>query len=189
MISATRNPRALLAIPVALATILLCGGAPAETPAAETPSVHVAPMDAVGPRAVEEQTKSALIQDYLHAWQTMGTAFDQNRPDVLQPYFVGIARDQLSNTIRDQQALGIQTLYRDESHDIRVLFYSPEGLSIQLIDTVDLEVEVRDNGKTVGTQHVRTNYVVLLTPTESKWKVRIFQSGAQSPREAESAAN
>src|SRR5882724_13654692 len=111
MISATRNPRALLAIP--LATILLCGGAPAETPAAETPSVHVASMDAVGPRAVEEQTKSALIQDYLHAWQTMGTAFDQNRPDVLQPYFVGIARDQLSNTIREQQALGIQTLYRD----------------------------------------------------------------------------
>jgi hypothetical protein len=119
----------------------------------------------------------------------MGTAFDQNRPDVLQPYFVGVARDQLSNTIRDQQALGIQTLYRDQSHDIRVLFYSPEGLSIQLVDTVDLEVEVRDNGRTVGTQHVRTTYMVLLTPTESKWKVRIFQSGGQSPREAESAAN
>jgi hypothetical protein len=186
MISSTRHARALLAIPAALAAILYC---PPKTLAADTPTVNVASMDAVGPRAVEEQTKSALIQDYLHAWQTMGTAFDQNRPDVLQPYFVGIARDQLSSTIRDQQSLGIQTLYRDRSHDIRVLFYSPEGLSIQLMDTVDLEIEVRDNGKTVGTQHVRTNYVVLLTPTESKWKVRIIQSGSQAPREAESAAN
>jgi|SRR5450432_92588 len=181
MIPAVSNPRAGLAIPVVLAAMLWC--------AAESPAVHVAPMDAVGPRAVEELTKTTLVQDYLHAWQAMGTAFEQNRPEVLQPYFVGTARDQLSTTIRNQQALGVQTLYRDRAHDIRVLFYSPEGLSIQLTDIVEFEVEVRDQGKTVGTRHVRTNYVVLLTPTEGKWKVRIFQSGVLPAARVVAAAN
>lgn len=179
-----RNKFALIA-----AVALVCTCSAPMTRAAETPSVHVGPMGSVGPRAVEEQTKTALIQDYLHAWQTMGTALEQNRADLLGPYFVGAARDQISATIRQQQELGIQSLYRDQSHNIRVLFYSPEGLSIQLEDTVDLEVELRDSGKTVGKQHVRTKYVVLLTPTESKWKVRIFQSGSQPDPTAEAAAN
>jgi hypothetical protein len=30
----------------------------------------------------------------------------------------------------------------------------------------------------VGTKHVRTHYVAVLTPTESRWKVRVFQSGS-----------
>jgi hypothetical protein len=178
------NPRNLLPVVVML---VLCVASTAR--AANTPTVHVSPMESVGPRAVEEQTKAALIQDYLHAWQTMDAALEQNRADLLGPNFVGAARDQMSATIRDQQGLGIQSLYRDQSHDIRVLFYSPEGLSIQLEDTVELEVELRDNGKTVGTQHIRTKYVVLLTPTESKWKVRIFQSGSQPARAAGTAAN
>jgi hypothetical protein len=166
---APRTARTLLvALPI-LAAVLLC--------AAGQPSVRVAPMDSVGPRPVEKQTQASLVRDYLKAWQTMGTALSQNRADVLDGYFVGVAKEKLADTIREQQKLGVQATYRDQSHDIQVVFYSPEGLSIQLLDNVEYDVEMRDHGTTVGTQHVRTRYVAVLTPTESKWKVRVFQGG------------
>jgi hypothetical protein len=170
MTSVSRTPRTLVAALAILAALLFSGAA--------QPSVRVAPMDSVGPRPVEKQTQSSVVRDYLQAWQTLGGALLQNRADLLDGYFVGIAKDKLADTIREQQTLGIQTVYRDESHDLQVVFYPPEGLSIQLLDHVEYEVEVRDHGKIVGTQHVRTRYVAVLTPAESNWKVRVFQSGS-----------
>jgi hypothetical protein len=169
--------QALQALLPVLAAVLLS--------AADAPPVHLAALDSVGPRALEPQTQSSLVRDYLQAWQTMAGAFQQNRPEMLDGSFVGAAKDQLLNTIRQQQKLGIQTLYRDQSHDLRVVFYSPEGLSIELLDKVEFEVEVRDNGKTIGKEHVRTNYMVILTPAESKWKVRSFQAGSELTKSAE----
>lgn len=158
----------LAAVPV-LAALLLSG--------AGQPAVRVVPMDSVGPRPVEKQTQSSVVRDYLQAWQTLGSALGGNRADLLDGYFVSVAKEKLADTIREQKNLGMETSYRDQSHDIQVVFYSPEGLSIQLLDNVEYDVEVRDHGKTVGTQHVRTRYIAVLTPTESKWKVRVFQSG------------
>ena len=159
----------LAAVPV-LAALLMSG--------AGQPALRVAPMDSVGPRPVEKQTQSSVVRDYLQAWQTLDSALGGNRADLLDGYFVGVAKEKLADTIREQQNLGIETSYRDQSHDLQVVFYSPEGMSIQLLDNVEYDVEVRDHGKTVGTQHVRTRYVAVLTPTESKWKVRVFQSGS-----------
>lgn len=171
MTSVSRTPSTPVdALPVVFLAALLFSGA-------AQPSVRVAPMDSVGPRPVEKQTQSSVVRDYLQAWQTLGSAFSQSRADLLEGYFVGIAKEKLTDTIREQQNLGIQTIYRDESHDLQVVFYSPEGLSIQLLDNVEYEIEVRDQGKTVGTQHVRTRCVAVLTPTESSWKVRVFQGG------------
>ena len=170
MTVATRTPRRFSALLPILASLLFSGAA--------QPAVRVVPMDSVGPRPVEKQTQSSVVRDYLQAWQTLRGALSQNRADLLDGYFVGIAKDKLADTIREQQTLGIQTVYRDESHDLQVVFYSPEGLSIQLLDNIEYEVEVRDHGKTVGTQHVRTRYVAVLTPTESRWKVRVFQTGS-----------
>jgi hypothetical protein len=164
-----RTPRGFVATVPILAALLFS--------AAAQPSVRVAPMDSVGPRPVEKQTQSSVVRDYLQAWQTLSSALHQNRADLLDEYFVGFAKEKLADTIREQQNLGIQTIYRDASHDLQVAFYSPEGLSIQLLDNAEYVVEVRDHGKTVGIQHVRARYVAVLTPTESKWKVRVFQSG------------
>jgi hypothetical protein len=141
------------------------------------PAVRVSPMDSVGPRPLETQTQSSVIRDYLLAWQTMGTAMAENRPDLLDAYFVGQAKEKLTDTIREQQKIGIYASYLDKSHDIKVLFYSPEGLSIQLLDEVEYDVDVRNGDHGLGAQHVRARYVAVLTPTESKWKVRVFQSG------------
>ena len=86
-----------------------------------------------GPRAFEKQTEAAVIRDYLLAWRSIG-ALNQNRADLLDTDFVGTSKDKLANTIHEQAQLGIRTRYQDGAHDIQLVFYSPEGLSIQLVD-------------------------------------------------------
>jgi hypothetical protein len=49
-------------------------------------------------------------------------------------------------------------------------------LSMQLLDTVEYDVQITDHNKVRATQHVRSRYVAVLTPTEVRWKVRIFQA-------------
>jgi hypothetical protein len=143
---------------------------------ADQPAVHVEPTDSLGPRALETQTKAAVIRDYLQAWSSFGRAFEQNQADILDADFVGVAKEKLEDTIREQVKLGIQTRYRDGAHDLQLVFYSPEGLSIQLVDTVEYDVQILDHEKILTTQHVRARYVAVLTPTEVRWKVRVFQA-------------
>jgi hypothetical protein len=109
----------------------------------------------------------------------MSAALEQNRADLLDPDFIGTGKEKLANTIRDQAKLGIHTRYRDTAHDIQLVFYSPEGLSIQLVDRVDYSVQILDGEAVVTTQHVRARYVAVLTPTEVRWKVRVFQANPE----------
>jgi hypothetical protein len=44
------------------------------------------------------------------------------------------------------------------------------------VDTVEYDVQILDHEKIQTTQHVRARYVAVLTPTEVRWKVRIFQA-------------
>lgn len=142
----------------------------------DQPAVRVESTDSVGPRTLETQTKAAVIRDYLQAWSSFSRAFEQNRADVLDADFVGVAREKLEDTIREQARLGIQTHYRDGAHDVQLVFYSPEGLSIELVDTVEYDVQILDHEKSLTTQHVHARYVAVLTPTEVRWKVRVFQA-------------
>ena len=71
----------------------------------------------------------------------------QNSADLLDRDFVGTAKDRLSDTIHDQVTTGISTRYLDRSHDLQIVFYSPEGLSVQLVDNVEYEVQILDHGK------------------------------------------
>jgi hypothetical protein len=142
----------------------------------DPPAVRVQPTDSVGPRPLEKQTETAVIRDYLRAWRSFGGAFEQNRIDLLDQDFTGIAKEKLVDTIREQAELGIHTRYRDTSHNVQLVFYSPEGLSIQLVDTVEYDVQILDGQKVHAVQHVRARYVAVLTPTEVRWKVRIFQA-------------
>jgi|SRR5271166_2216109 len=142
----------------------------------EQPAVRLEPTNSVGPRLLEKQTETAVVRDYLQAWQSFSGALEQNRANLLDADFVGVARDKLASTIQEQAKLGIQTRYRDTAHDLQLVFYSPEGLSIQLIDTVEYDVQILDREKVRTTQHVRARYVAVLTPTEVRWKVRVFQA-------------
>jgi hypothetical protein len=143
---------------------------------AAQPAVQVDTSQLKGPRALEEQTRTAAIRDYLESWQSMSDAFEQNRLDILDAGFVGAARDKLANTIGEQAKLGIQTRYQDRAHHIQFVFYSPEGLSIELIDQAEYDVQVIDHGKPVSTVPVSARYIVVLTPSEVRWRVRVMQA-------------
>jgi hypothetical protein len=160
-----------------ISSLLVCfAGAVLFVMAADGPSVRVAPTNSVGPRTLEKQTETAVVRDYLDAWRSMGGALEQNRTDLLDADFVGTAKEKLADTVREQSKLGIETRYRDVSHDLQLVFYSPEGMSLQLLDTVAYEVQIVDQGKVLSTQQVRARYVAILTPTEVRWKVRVFQA-------------
>lgn len=146
--------------------------------ASDGPSVRVDPMNSAGPRPVETQTQASVVRDYLASWQALNNAMTHNRAELLDAYFVGQARQQFADTVRQQTNVGIRTSYQDRSHHISVVFYSPEGLSIQLLDEVEYDVTVHKGEQLLATNQVKTRYVAVLTPTESRWKVRIFQGGA-----------
>jgi hypothetical protein len=141
----------------------------------EQPAVRVEPLDLSGPRPLADQTQQAVIRDYLEAWHSLDGALGQNRPDLLNTDFVGSAKDKLTDTIHQQTALGLHARYQDRSHDVRVVFYSPEGLSVQLVDNVEYDMQLIDQEKVLTTQRVHERYVVVLTPSEVRWRVRIFQ--------------
>jgi hypothetical protein len=48
---------------------------------------------------------------------------------------------------------------------------------VQLVDTVEYEMQIVDHDQVLAQpQHVRARYVAVLTPTEVRWKVRVFQA-------------
>ncbi len=152
----------------------LCGAVTAF--AADQPTVRIEPPNLQGPRQLQQQTSKAVIQDYLESWTALGNAFSQNRPDLLDKGFIGDAEDKLAGTIKQQRSDGVHTVYRDKSHDVKILFYSPDGLSIELADAVQYDVQLFAQDKVIGTEQVHARYIVVLTPTEVRWRVRIFQA-------------
>lgn len=145
---------------------------------AQEASVHVEPPNVHGSRTVEKQTETAVIRDYLQSWQAFRTAMEQNNPALLDPDFVGTAQRKLTETIQQQAKFQLHTRYQDRSHNLQIVFYSPEGLSIQLIDSVEYDEQVSEHDKILTTQHMHARYVVVLTPAE-RWRVRVFQAGPE----------
>ena len=144
--------------------------------AADQSAIHVEPSNLHGPRPLEKQTETAAIRDYLQAWEAMRGALEQNRPDLLDADFVGTAKDKLAGAIQEQTRLGVRTRYQDRAHDIKITFYSPDGLSIQLVDNVEYDVQILDHDKVEGTGQVRAHYIAVLTPSEVRWRVRVLQA-------------
>lgn len=140
-------------------------------------AVHIEKSHLDGPRALAPQTAQAVIRDYLQSWKAMRAALEQNQPGLLSADFVGTAKDKLIGTVHEQSAAGIRTRYRDRAHDLQIVFYSPEGLSIELTDTVDYDVQVFDHDKLLTSQPVHAHYLIMMTPSEVRWRVRVMQAG------------
>jgi hypothetical protein len=156
------------------ASIILASGL-----AAAQPDVTVDTSQLKGPRSLEDQTKAAAIRDYLESWQGMNEAFQQDQPGLLEEDFIGAAKDKLADAIDEQVKAGIHTRYQDRTHHIQFLFYSPEGLSIELIDDAEYDVQVLDHDKAIATVPVSARYIVVLTPAEVRWKVRVMQADSR----------
>ena len=146
---------------------------------AAQPEVTVDTSQFEGPRQLEDQTKAAAIRDYLESWQGMDEAFQQDQPALLDEDFIGTAKDKLTDAIDEQAKAEISTRYQDRAHHIQFLFYSPEGLSIELMDDAEYDVQVFDHDKPVSTVPVSARYIVVLTPAEVRWKVRVMQADSK----------
>jgi hypothetical protein len=143
---------------------------------AAQPVVHVEPPNLHGPRQLQDQTATAVVRYYLESWQSLAAALQQNRAELLDQDFVGTAKDKLTDTLHQQVALGIHTRYQDRAHKIRIIFYSSDGLSVQLVDNVEYDEKVVDNQKVLTNQRTHARYTVVMTPAETRWRVRIFQA-------------
>jgi hypothetical protein len=132
----------------------------------------------VGPRDLssEEQTQKAIVRDYGKAWKSMNDAMADNNGAALGDVWVGIAKDKLLAQINDQKKSGLTTKYIDQGHKLDALFYSAEGSALQLRDTAQVETQILDGGKVVGSDTATVHYMVVMTPTADHWQVRIFQA-------------
>ncbi len=128
-----------------------------------------------GPRELEEQTQKSIVRDYGRAWNTLQSALEHDDAEALQQYFVGIARDKFAQAVAEQQKTGVRVRYQVRGHALRVLFYSPEGSAIEARDTAQLEMEVLDGGKVVHRESLTQPYLVLFSPAEDRWKVRLLE--------------
>jgi putative sterol carrier protein len=125
---------------------------------------------------VEDTTEKAIARDYARAWNSMMMALSQNRSDVLDPDFVGVALDGLRERVNQQQQSGLHTRYVDRGHNLQAIFYSAEGSAIQLRDTAQFDVQFLDGDKVVHQEQRTENYTVVMTAAENRWKVRVLQA-------------
>jgi len=132
--------------------------------------------DNAGPRELEDLTRQSLARDYARAWSTMAQALDQNRPDALGNDFVGFALDNLTQRVASQQQNGLRTRIVDHGHKAVIVFYSPEGSSVELRDTAQLEIQVLQGSSVVHSENVTMHYISVMTPTEVRWKVRVLEA-------------
>lgn len=130
----------------------------------------------VGPRQIEELTSKSVPRDYAYAWKTMAQALAENRTDLLDSYFTGFAKDNLTHRIADQKRGGLQTRYIDLGHKLEAIFYSPAGDAMQLRDRARMEIQILDNGNPIHREEVSLQYLVLMTPGADRWLVRDLET-------------
>ena len=165
---------AVLALVFVSAGLLVRAAAPDNAPQVQLNA------DNAGPRNLEDLTRQSLARDYARAWASMAQALDQNRTDVLGSDFVGYALDDLTQRVSAQQQNKLRTRIVDHGHKVEVVFYSPEGSSVQLRDTVQLEMQVLDGNQVVHSENVTMHYISIMTPTEVRWKVRVLEAVPES---------
>jgi hypothetical protein len=132
--------------------------------------------ESIAPRAIEQRTGETVTRDYAHAWQDLAEALEGNRSDLLKEYFTGTAKDRLIQRITDQRKAGMHTRYVDHGHQVRAVFYSPDGGEMQLVDQAQIEVQVFDGQKQIYTANKPQKYLVLMTPGADRWYVRSLET-------------
>jgi hypothetical protein len=144
------------------------------------PEVQLSARD-LQPRPIEDLAQKSIARDYAYAWKTLASALDENRPDLLESYFTGFARNNFSQLIGDQKRTGVRVHYIDHGHKLNAVFYSPAGDAIELRDQAEMEIQILDGSKTVHSEQVRLEYLVLMTPGADRWLVRNLET-AGGPR-------
>jgi hypothetical protein len=132
-------------------------------------------ISGAAPRAVEENTATAVERDYAHAWQSLESALETNNAGQLDAGFTGAALEHWQQAIRAQQEYGLSRRTIDHGHKVIITFYSRDGSSLEASDTADLEIQYREGGHSLSSERLQAHYLVLLTPAENSWKIRSLQ--------------
>jgi hypothetical protein len=127
------------------------------------------------PREVEETTRAAIQREYGSAWAAMTKSLAENFDAGIGASFVGAARDTLLSQLDQQKHNNLSTRIIDRGHKLDVVFYSPEGSAMQLRDTAQLEKQYLSGSSVVHSESITARYVVLMSVTEDRWKVRLLQ--------------
>ena len=131
--------------------------------------------DNIGPRAIEDLTSKSVPPDYAFAWQTLAQALEENRPGLLEGYFTGLAKQDLTLRVNSQIRSGLHTRYEDRGHKLEALFYSPAGDAMELRDHAKLDMQILDGSKVIHEEPVSLDYLVIMTPGADRWLVRELQ--------------
>src|SRR6266567_637883 len=121
--------------------------------ATEVPRVELS-TDNIGPRAIEDLTSKSVPRDYAFAWQTLAQALEENRPGLLEGYFTGLAKQDLTQRVNSQIRSGLHTRYEDRGHKLEALFYSPAGDAMELRDHAKLDMQILDGSKVIHEEPV-----------------------------------
>ena len=143
--------------------------------AASLPKV-VLSAESLAPRPIEQRTGEAVTHDYAQAWQDLSEALNANRSDLLGDYITGDAKLRLSQRIANQRKTGIHTKYIDNGHQVKAVFYSPDGGEMQLEDRVQLGIQIFDGEKLIYSSNAVERYLVLMTPGADRWYLRSLES-------------
>lgn len=129
-----------------------------------------------GPRQVEPTLQQSITRDYAKAWQTFSVALQSGDSAALDQYWAGVAHDKFQRLVEDQKSTSVQVRYVDKSHQLQAVFYPADGAALVLYDTAQLEVQVFNSGKLIHSKGLTQRYVVLMTPAQDRWLVRVLQS-------------
>lgn len=144
----------------------------------ELPRVELS-ADNIGPRPIEDLTTKSVPRDYALAWQSMERALGENRPDLLDAYWTGFAKEDLGARIKTQIESNVHTRYQDRGHKLDAIFYAPAGDAMELRDHAQLEVQILDGDKVIYQEPMSLDYIVLMTPGADRWLVRQLQAVPQ----------
>jgi len=134
-------------------------------------AVHL-DISKAGPRKVETETERRIAADYRLAWDNLAQALASGTSAPLDALFVGPAREWLQQSVSSQQRSGLSTRYSNQRHQVRAIFYSPEGDVIELQDTAEYQTQIMDGQKQIHDERRTHNFVVLMTPAADRWVIR-----------------
>jgi hypothetical protein len=132
-----------------------------------------------GPRVLEPVTGQALVRAYSHAWESLARAFDQSSEEGVGDYFVGPAKDNIVAALASQRKTGLRAQYRNQVHQVEIVFYAPEGDVLELRDTAEYDLQLADRETPIHDEHLLMRYLVLMTPSADRWVVRQIQAVPQ----------
>src|SRR6266700_681317 len=133
-------------------------------------------VESATPRAVEARTEQSLVRDYTAAWKSLAEASEKNAPELLNAYFAGQAKTSFAREVTDQQKTNTNVRYLNQVHNLKAVFYAPEGAVMQLQDSAEYQMQIVSGDKIIHDEHVVVQYIVLMTPGADRWVVRQLQA-------------